>query len=249
MSSRQSIAIVIPTLCEAESLKTLLPALAKVLDDLSVRAEVIVVDDDSRDGTAGVVAAFARHDSRIRLLVRMGERGLSGAILHGWRHTKADLLGVMDADMQHPPELLPLLVGMMERGNDLAIASRYAKCGRPSGWNPVRRVISAGAVLTTRLLGVRSAWVSDPMSGFFLVRRTCLDRVRLQPAGFKLLLEILVRCEPAAVAEVPFIFGRRCAGRSKASLRVGWEFVRLVWRLYMQRARAPHRVLPQSMGD
>ena len=105
-----------------------------------------MVDDDSSDGTGEIVSDIALKDPRIRLLVRKGEHGLSGAILHGWRHSTAMILGVMDADLQHPPELLPDLISSVLAGHDLGIGSRYAAGRGVGGWNPFRKLLFAAAV-------------------------------------------------------------------------------------------------------
>src|SRR5580698_7813389 len=147
----EKLALVIPTLCEAENIGGLLNHVRSVLDPLSVPYEILVVDDDSRDGTGAVVEAIALDDPRVRLLVRRGERGLSGAILHGWQHTDATILGVMDADGQHPANLLPSLLDLIREGHDIAIASRYV-CGGHGQANPIRRVISMAASAAARRL-------------------------------------------------------------------------------------------------
>ena len=215
------LAVVIPTLGEAGNLPTLLERLTSTLDPLHLAFELIVVDDDSRDGTEQIVQAAAQHDPRIRLLVRKGVRGLAGAVTYGWQHSDAAILGVMDADLQHPPELLPDLWRAIQMGADLAIASRYAPRGNRPNWNRFRHLISHLAIWTTWPLQRTGIRVHDPMSGFFLVRREVITGLDLQPQGFKILLEILVRGNVHAVKEVPFTFGHREAGRSKAGLRVG----------------------------
>lgn len=232
MCPRQKLALVIPTLREAESLRALLPRARAVLEGLEIGFEILVVDDDSGDGTEGVVGEIAGEDPRVRLLIRRGERGLAGAILHGWQNSDAGIVGVMDADGQHPAELLAELLAAMERGCDVAIASRYAKTGRWGGWNPLRRLISAASIRVTRPLLRDSLRVADPLSGYFLVRRACLEGTAFRPAGFKLLLEILVRGQVRSACEVPFEFGRRGAGRSKAGIKVAWDYVLLLARLY-----------------
>jgi dolichol-phosphate mannosyltransferase len=226
------LALVIPTLCEAENIGRVLGMVRAALDPLLIDYEIIVVDDDSRDGTADLVSRVARVDDRVRLLVRKGERGLSGAVLDGWRATDADVLGVMDADLQHPPELLPSLVAAIAQGRDLAIGSRYTPGGELGGWNPLRKLLSSAAVWATWPLQRRRLRAKDPMSGFFLVRRTAVDRIEFQRAGFKLLLEILVRARLATVEEVPFIFGSRFRGSSKANFKVAWDYGKLLARLY-----------------
>jgi len=141
------LALVIPTLCEAENIGALLDNVRSVLDPLHTPYEILVVDDDSPDGTGAVVEAIALDDPRVRLVVRKGERGLSGAILHGWQRSDATVLGVMDADLQHPPELLPELLLAIKDGRDLVIGSRYTAGGDLGQWNPVRKLLSATAVL------------------------------------------------------------------------------------------------------
>ena len=227
----EKLALVIPALHEAGNLHALLASLRGVLESMAMAWEVIVVDDDSRDGTEQIVAAISRQDRRVRLLVRRGQRGLSGAILHGWRHTDATILGAMDGDGQHPAEILPDLIAALVKGRDLAIASRYAKGGR-AGWNPIRRLISMLSIVAARPLQPVSPRVSDPLSGFFTVRRHCVEHVSFQTAGFKLLLEIIVRGRVTSVEEIPFVFGRRRAGRSKLNAHVAWGYLTLLARLY-----------------
>ncbi|HEX8710485.1 MAG TPA: polyprenol monophosphomannose synthase [Terracidiphilus sp.] len=237
--SDDKLVILIPTRDEAANIPSLLTRIRSALDPAEILYEILVVDDDSRDGTAELVSAAARADDRIRLLIRRGERGLSGAILHGWRHSDAEILGVMDADLQHPPELLPALLTAILEGRDLAIASRYVPGGMLRGWNPIRRLFSAAAICAAQPLQCKGMRVQDPLSGFFLVRRRCLDGVFFQKAGFKLLLEILVRSHIRSVQEIPFTFGPRHAGRSKAGVRIAFDYIALLARLYRERfARA-----------
>lgn len=231
-AGREKLALVIPTLREEENIGGLLGHVRSVLDPLNLPYEIVVVDDDSSDGTGAVVLAIAREDPRVRLLVRKGQRGLSGAILYGWQHTDAAILGVMDADLQHPPELLPQLLSAIHNGRDIAIGSRYIPGGGVGGWNPVRKLLSSAAVWTTWPLQKARLRAKDPMSGFFMVRRRCLDQLKFQPDGFKLLLEILVRGRITSLEEVPFAFGQRYGGASKANFKVGWDYAKLLARLY-----------------
>jgi dolichol-phosphate mannosyltransferase len=178
---------------------------------------------------------ISQQDPRVRLLVRKGERGLSGAILHGWQNTDAGILGVMDADLQHPPELLPQLLDAIQGGQDMVIGSRYTPGGGVGGWNPVRKLLSSAAVWVTWPLQRRRIRAKDPMSGFFMLRRNCMERIPFQRTGFKLLLEILVRGHIRSIAEVPFAFGSRYRGASKANFRVAWDYGLLLIRLYASR--------------
>jgi dolichol-phosphate mannosyltransferase len=229
------LALVIPTLNEAGNIVHLLNHVRSVLDPTAIAFEIVVVDDSSADGTADLVAAERLKDPRIRLLVRKGERGLSGAVLDGWRSSDADVLGVMDADLQHPPELLPQLFQAIVDGSDLAVGSRYTPGGELGKWNPIRKLISVTAVLVTWPIQHRGARANDPMSGFFMVRRASVDKVEFQRAGFKLLLEVLVRGRIHSVKEIPFSFGTRYRGASKANFRVAWDYGILLMRLYAAR--------------
>ena len=233
--SQEKLGLVIPTFQEAGNIGVVLDGIRAALDPAGIRYEVLVVDDDSRDGTAEAVAAIAALDPQVRLLVREGRRGLSGAIQHGWRHTDATILGVMDADLQHPPSLLPEMLRAMGAGSDLVIGSRYAPGSRVGRWNPVRRLASEAAVWLTRPLQPKGMQVQDPLSGYFLVRRDCLEEMRFVERGFKLLLEILVRAPIGQTAEIPFEFGRRRSGASKATVRVAVEYAGLLARLYAGR--------------
>jgi len=232
VAARQKLALVIPTLREAENIRAVLDHVRSVLDPSQIPYEILVVDDDSADGTDAIVAAVTAQDPRVRLLVRKGERGLSGAILYGWQRTDASILGVMDADLQHPPEVLPQLLQAILDGADLAIGSRYALGGELGAWNPVRKLFSAAAIWVTWPLQSSHAHAKDPMSGLFMVRRRCLRQITFQKTGFKLLLEVLVRGQIQSVKEIPFAFGLRRRGFSKANFKVGWDYALLLARLY-----------------
>ncbi len=230
--AKEKLALVIPTLREEENIGGLLRHVRTVLDPLNFPYEILVVDDDSPDRTGAVVSAIAREDPRFRLLVRKGQRGLSGAILYGWQNTDAAILGVMDADLQHPPELLPQLLSAIRNGRDIAIGSRYIPGGGAGGLNPVRKLLSTIAVWATWPIQRAGVRAHDPMTGFFLVRRASIDGIAFQPTGFKLLLEILVRGRLRSIAEVPLAFGSRHSGASKANFKVGWDYAKLLARLY-----------------
>lgn len=234
------LALVIPTLNEEGNIGRVLERVRAALDGAEIHFEIIVVDDDSRDQTAAVVDAVSAGDPRVRLIVRKGERGLSGAILDGWRHADADVLGVMDADLQHPPELLADLYRAVANGRDLAIGSRYTSGGGIGNWNAVRRLLSSAAIWATWPLQKRGARAKDPMSGFFLVRRDCVQGIDFQRAGFKLLLDVLIRSRIASVEEIPIAFGLRTEGESKANFKVGWDYARLLVRLYLAKMGLGH---------
>jgi len=224
-------ALVVPTLNEAGNIETLIRQVQHALQPLPVSYEVIVVDDGSSDGTADLVRACADSDSRIRLVSRENERGLAGAVVHGWAHSDADLLGVIDADLQHPPELLRALLEAMGEGCDIAIASRYAGKNGVVGWNPVRAAISRLSTWAALPLQRTEPRIQDPMSGFFIVRRAAIDGLGFEAKGFKLLLEILVRGRIRSAREIPFQFGVRHAGKSKAGAAVALHYLQLLGKL------------------
>jgi dolichol-phosphate mannosyltransferase len=229
------LALVIPTLNEEGNIATVLDRVRAALEFAEIPFEILVVDDDSRDRTGAIVSSIGEEDPRVRLIVRKGQRGLSGAIVDGWRHTDAGILGVMDADLQHPPELLPALYRAIACGRDLAIGSRYTPGGGIGDWNVLRKLLSSAAVWATWPLQKRGVRAHDPMSGFFMVRRECVQNIAFQRAGFKLLLEILIRARIGSVEEIPFAFGLRSEGESKANFKVGWDYARLLVQLYARK--------------
>lgn len=227
-----SLCLVIPTYNEAGNIGALLERIGAAMGQLGIAYQVVVVDDASTDGTAEVVERAAASDRRVQLLVRKDERGLASAVVRGWQRGDAGVLGVMDADLQHPPELLPQLWAKISEGADLALASRYLPDASLGEWNVGRRVLSVLGIWMTALVLPRGRKVSDPASGFFLVRRSALAGVALQPQGFKILLEVLVRGNVGAIAEVPFRFGVRRAGESKGNARVLLDYFALLWKLW-----------------
>jgi dolichol-phosphate mannosyltransferase len=229
---RDKLALVIPTLNEAGNIQTLLNRLQNALATVDLDYELLVVDDNSPDGTADVVSHYAESDRRVRLMVRKRERGLAGAVIHGWSHTDANLLGVIDADLQHPPEVIPQLLAAIDGDVDIAIGSRYATRNKISNWSKARQLISRLGTWATMPLQRRSGVrVKDPLSGLFIVRRECLEEIELQPQGFKILLEILVKARIHKAVEVPFTFASRNAGKSKADVKVAWQYFSLLGKL------------------
>jgi dolichol-phosphate mannosyltransferase len=221
--------VVVPTFNEAGNVPELASRLVAAIGP-TTPYEVLFVDD-STDGTAQVVAAQARRLGAPLVAVRRPEPvgGLSGAVVEGLRRARAEWVVVLDGDLQHPPELIPELVAAGARTDaDVVVASRYAPGGSEDGLaNGYRRAVSRSATALARLLfPSRLAGVSDPMSGYFAVRRSRLRLDELRPVGFKILLEVILRGDLRRITEVPFGFRERLAGESTSALRHGVQFLR-----------------------
>jgi dolichol-phosphate mannosyltransferase len=224
---RPRLSIVIPTRNEADSLGRLREALAASLS--GIPHEVIVVDDSTDGDTREVLSAIVRCTDGWRVIAREPEdqTGLATAVAEGIAAARGWAVCVMDGDLQHPPALIPDLLRRIEAGADIAVASRYAKGGGSAGLESgYRRLVSRGSSWAARLCFPESRRTSDPMSGFFCVRREAVSRAELRPVGFKILLELLVLFPDLSVADVPFEFGLRDAGESKAGMRQGLLYLR-----------------------
>jgi dolichol-phosphate mannosyltransferase len=222
------LSIVLPTFKERGNVAELVRRLDAAL--AGIAWEAIFVDDDSPDGTADTAKALAATDPRVRCLRRVGRRGLAGACIEGILSSSAPFVAVMDADLQHDESVLGAMLATLRAGNaDLVAASRYIEGGSADSFDASRGAISGFATtLTRRILSVP---LSDPMSGFFAMRRDRFDAIasRLSPAGFKILLDIVATAGPTLrVAEQSFVFGKREQGESKFNVQIGIEFLGLL---------------------
>lgn len=228
-ASAQTVAlsVVVPTFNERGNIEAIVAALSAVLDKrLRGDYELIVVDDDSPDGTWEQAIALCSDYPQLRVIRRMGARGLASAVIHGLKSTRGTIAGTINADLQHPPSVIADLFDAIESGADVANASRYIGSGEISGWSLPRRFLSKGAgALAWFLLPGAARHLSDPMSGCYLVRKSvlnaCIDDIK--PRGFKTLIEILVRSEKLTVVEVGYRFRERQVGSSKVT-----------WKSYLQ---------------
>jgi glycosyltransferase involved in cell wall biosynthesis len=228
------ITLVIPTFNERDAVVPLLTQIDAALRGIAWDALFV---DDSTDGTDEVLAVRGRADARVHVLHRTENRGgLAGAVVEGLRHARGAYVCVLDADLQHPPERISaLLEKAIHTGADIVVASRYVPGGSAGGLDgPLRRFYSQGLRQLTRMVfPLLLANVTDPLGGYFLVRRTLVEDVELRPIGYKILLEILVRCGWQTEAEVPYRFEPRLYGASKADFRQGMRFLhhlaRLAW--------------------
>jgi dolichol-phosphate mannosyltransferase len=222
------LAVVIPTFNELGNVEPLLALLEKALD--GVRWEAIFVDDDSPDGTAQFLLALSARNPRVRCLRRVGRRGLSSACVEGMLSSGADCLAVIDADLQHDETLLPkMLHALQHEPFDLVVGTRYMEGGSVSGWDSSRQKISSLATaLSQRMLGIE---LRDPMSGFFMIRRTAFEGAvyGLSSIGFKILVDLMASSKtPLRVKELPYQFRNRLAGISKLDNRVAWDYLMLL---------------------
>lgn len=242
-SSPPPLSIIVPTMNEAANIKPLLDRLSHALGDLLL--EVLFVDD-SRDNTPEVIRQLM-HDYpfAVRLIARPPERhnGLSGAVVEGFAAVRGDWLCVMDGDLQHPPEVVPQMFAQAEKAQaDMVVGSRKANLLGPMGLSRFRSFTSQALTILARALFPRSLKdVSDPLTGLFLVKREKIIVERLRPNGFKILLEILVRCPHMRITEVHFDFGQRHGGESKADFREGMRFFRHLLDLRLTTHRRPLR--------
>jgi len=220
------LSLVLPTLNEARNLERMLPLVDSILRELRVSYELIVVDDDSPDGTWERALSLSRTVPALRVMRRTGERGLATAVIRGWQAARGKVLGVIDADLQHPPEVLPMLWGQTQSGADLAVASRWVPGGGVSDWSLRRRMIYWTAQTLGRFVLPKVVTrLADPRSGFFLVRRETLAGVTLDPRGYKILIEVVARCNIGNIAEVGYVFREREQEKSKATWNVYLEYI------------------------
>ncbi len=221
------LAVVIPTFNEAANVEKLLGLLDEALR--GIVWEAIFVDDNSPDGTAELIRGIGRSNIRVRVLQRLGRRGLSSAVIEGMMASSAPVLAVIDADLQHDETLLPRLYAAVRDGADLAVGSRYVGTGGVGEWDSRRHSVSRGStLLAQRILKTQ---LSDPMSGFFVISREALQRSlpALSGGGFKILLDIAASApEPLKTVELPYVFRTRVAGESKLGSLVAAEYLKLL---------------------
>lgn len=221
------LSLVIPTYNEASSIGSLVRQLCAHLDTILPGVyELIVVDDNSPDHTAKLAQELQEEFPQLSVICRQRERGLATAVVRGWQAARGEVLGVMDGDLQHPPEIVLKLWPLIQKGADLVVGSRYAPSGGVSHWSLGRRIVSRGAqwIGLVLLPGVFSR-VSDPLSGLFLVRRQAIAGIPLNPKGYKLLIEVLARGRVKTIAEVGYIFQERQNGESKIQLQTCLQYL------------------------
>lgn len=223
------ISIIVPTYNEKENIEKLIPLLDKYFKK---DYEIIVVDDSSPDGTADTCRNMAKYYP-IKVLERPMKSGLASAVVTGFYGANGDIIGVIDADLQHPPEFASVLCKNVIDGCDIAIGSRYTKGGHTEEWGWFRRIVSKSAIL----LAVPLTNVADPMSGCFFLKRRVIEQIVFNPRGFKILLEILVKGKYNIIEECPYTFELRNYGKSKLGMKEYYDYLRLLLHLYGYRIK------------
>ena len=223
------LSVVVPTYSERDNIGEVVRRLAETLE--GVEWEVVFVDDDSPDNTAAVAKSIGSRDARVRCIRRVGRRGLSGACIEGILSSSAPIVAVMDADLQHDETILPQMLQAIRSGSDLAVASRYTAGGSATeGLSPIRKWGSEFATrLANNFIGTK---VSDPMSGFFMIRREIIEKhaASLAGEGYKVLMDILWTAgKSLKVSEVSYRFRERHAGESKLDTLVTFDYLGLLF--------------------
>lgn len=225
--------LIIPTYNESKNLEKLVEVLSQILNSYwKGDYELIIVDDDSPDRTWQVGLELMPHYPQLRVMRRQQEKGLSTAVIRGWQASQGEILGVIDGDLQHPPETLINMLNEMQNGMDLVVASRHVEGGGVSDWGFIRRLLSRGAqMLGLIILPNVIGRVSDPMSGYFMVRRSAIANCLMNPLGYKILIEVLGRGNVDKVAEVGYVFQERKEGESKVTWRQYVDYIMHLLRL------------------
>ncbi|NLL89680.1 MAG: glycosyltransferase family 2 protein [Dehalococcoidales bacterium] len=227
----RKISLVIPAYKEKDNIEPLVTRLSAAL--AGYQFEIVIMDDNSRDGSEELVQSLSAQFP-VKIIVRRDKKGLASAVVDGFEHAASDIIVVMDADLQHPPEVVPSLVEAIYQGADVAIGSRYIEGGGCEGWGVVRRIISKGAAFISHMFLPSTRKIKDPMSGFFVIKREVVKDAKLNPSGFKILLEILMLGKWKSAVEVPFMFVTRSRGESKLNAKQQLDYLKHIYSL-MQR--------------
>lgn len=199
----------------------MIESILSIFGNSGINGEVLVVDDSSRDGTIQIVQEIATSNPAVRIIVREEDPGLSQSVVEGFSSANGDILLVIDADFSHPPSMIPDMYNTVCSGDDIVVGSRYIKGGGIEDWPWRRRIISLGATGLARILVPE---VTDPVSGFFALKRSVISGAHLRPRGYKILLEVLGRGNWSTVTELPFTFHDREAGESKLRMSTMTEY-------------------------
>jgi len=217
--------VIIPTFREEANIRTIISEVDTVFRNSGLNGEILVVDDNSPDNTIAIVTELKQTLPNLNLLVRTSDHGLSQSVADGFSHASADIFVVIDADLSHPPALIPKMYAEIRAGADIVIGSRYMEGGGIRKWPLKRRIISLGATFLGRLLFPE---VTDPVSGFFALKKSVITGAKLKPRGYKILLEVLGKGIWENDKEIPFEFSDREVGSSKLKIKTIIEYAQQV---------------------
>lgn len=235
------LSIILPTYNEATNISTLIPMIAKYMKKRVY--EVVVVDDNSPDGTAHIARMLQTAGHPVRVIVRKRARGLASATVRGIRAAKYPLIAVMDSDMQHHPRYLPKMLRAIEQGADMAIGSRYVAGGCFRKLSLARQALSLAALCITKPL----TGVNDPLGQFYMVRKAAVRTIQFRKQGFRLSIEIMVKGSVQRIVEVPIAFQKRFTGESKLNLGCALTDLLLILHLYGWKLARSARILLQRL--
>lgn len=214
------VCIIIPTYNEHDNIERMIDSLFHNVKD----ANVLVVDDNSPDGTGQIADSLKKKYKNLDVIHRTSNKGLGFSIIDGIKHAKAPIVGVIDSDFSHPPEIIPEMIKMLDSGYGIALGSRYVKGGSIENWPFIRRITSKGAVMLSRLV----TNVKDPVTGFFFMKKSVADNYfskSINAKTWKIALDIIVKSKNAKIIEVPYIFKDRKQGKSKLYSKEYWHYI------------------------
>ncbi len=214
--STPTISVILPTYNEKQNIVQVIEECITSLKEYRASLEIIIIDDDSPDGTASIVKKNYKDNEQIRVIQRLDKKGLGTAIARGFKESRGKIITVCDSDLQHPPEVLVNLIETIKKEDvDIAIGSRYLKKGGIENWSIKRKIVSFGADRLARILVPNTRNLSDPMSGVFALKKEVIENIELSPIGYKILIEILSKGNCDDIKEVPYLFKSRNKGKSK----------------------------------
>lgn len=235
----KDISIIIPTYNESENIVNMIHALEDTFSNNSINGEIIVVDDDSPDNTANLAKYLKQKYDNVKVVVRTHDRGLSQSVVEGFNHCESDVIGVVDCDFSHPVELIPAFLDKINNGCDVVFGTRYAKEGEIRGWGLKRKLISKGATLFGKLLVPKS---TDPVSGFFVMKKSVVENVTLRPRGYKIGLEILGKGIWSNYCEIPYVFKNREKGSSKLGMKEILDYALQLFDIVLHKVKNYHNL-------
>ena len=257
--------IVIPTYNESENILRLISEIVKNLPKTDF-TEIVIVDDNSPDGTGKLVEAYISREQkaqsqsdgpinantknyRVKVVNRTAKNGLIPAILDGVKQSRGANILIMDADFSHPPSVIPKMMGELKMNpNSIVIGSRFVEGGNVVGWPKRRKIISLGASALARF-GLNVRQVNDPMSGFFALPRDLIDNISITTKGYKILLEILVKHRDIQTKEIPYTFTDRRSGKSKMDHGVVWNYAQAIYQLYMHGQKSDKIKISEGVNE